>query len=155
MQDHTITGSLKNDLIRVHYYPDILDLRYSGYELERFENLLLALDSASYRNALRVSSMLHRLDASPIWNYERADQVELLVLDTLYEYGVHKVPQLLKNVVGRVFEEGASSHLTADLVKVFYWACLAEVARDYAWREEKLAEWAEYLTFPMRAIFKL
>ncbi|MFN4846215.1 MAG: hypothetical protein ACK5GE_01380, partial [Rhodoluna sp.] len=51
-------------LTAILYYPDILDLRLAGYELERFESLLFALDSASYRKALRVSSMLNRSDAS-------------------------------------------------------------------------------------------
>ena len=45
-------------LTGVLYYPDILDLRLAGYELERFEVLLLALDQASYRNALKVSKIL-------------------------------------------------------------------------------------------------
>jgi hypothetical protein len=92
-------------LVGVLYYPDILDLRYAGYELERFEGLLLAMDSATFRRALAITSMLHRSDASPIWNAKRAYQVELLVLDTLHEYGLHQVPQLLRRILGRVFED--------------------------------------------------
>jgi hypothetical protein len=53
-------------LVGILYYPDILDLRYAGYELERFEGLLLAMDSATFRKALAITSMLHRSDASPI-----------------------------------------------------------------------------------------
>ena len=38
-------------LVGILYYPDILDLRFAGYELERFEGLLVAMDSASFRKA--------------------------------------------------------------------------------------------------------
>jgi hypothetical protein len=142
-------------LTGVLYYPDILDLRLAGYELERFEGLLLALDQASYRNALRVSRMLRISEATPIWNAKRADQIELLVLDSIHEYGLAQVPQLLRRVLGRVFEDDTKNYLTIDLVTVFYWACLAQVAQDYAWRDPRLIEWAEYLSYPVRAVFGL
>ena len=142
-------------LTGVLYYPDILDLRLAGYELERFEALLLALDQASYRNALRVSKILRTSEATPIWNARRADQIELLVLDSIHEYGLAQVPQLLRRVLGRVFEDDTKNYLTIDLVTVFYWACLAQVAQDYAWREPRLLEWAEYLSYPVRAVFGL
>jgi hypothetical protein len=137
------------------YYPDILDLRLAGYELERFEGLLLALDQASFKKALRVSRMLRISEATPIWNSRRADQVELLVLDSIHEYGLAQVPQLLRRVLGRVFEEDTKNYLTIDLVTVFYWSCLAQVAGDYAWREPRLLEWAEYLSYPVRSVFGL
>ena len=142
-------------LTGVLYYPDILDLRLAGYELERFEELLLALDQASYKNALRVSKILRTSEATPIWNARRADQIELLVLDSIHEYGLAQVPQLLRRVLGRVFEDDTKNYLTIDLVTVFYWACLAQVAQDYAWREPRLLEWAEYLSYPVRAVFGL
>ena len=142
-------------LTGVLYYPDILDLRLAGYELERFEGLLLALDQASYRNALRVSRMLRISEATPIWNAKRADQIELLVLDSIHEYGLAQVPQLLRRVLGRVFEDDTKNYLTIDLVTVFYWACLAQVSQDYAWRDPRLIEWAEYLSYPVRAVFGL
>ena len=142
-------------LVGVLYYPDILDLRYAGYELERFEGLLLAMDSASFRKALAITSMIHKSDVSPIWNTRRANQIELLVLDTLHEYGLAQVPQLLKRVLGRVFEDETQNFLTIDLATAFYWACLAQVANDYAWREPRLTEWSEYLSYPVRAVFGL
>jgi len=142
-------------LTGVLYYPDILDLRLAGYELERFEGLLLALDQASYRNALKVSKILRTSEATPIWNARRADQIELLVLDSIHEYGLAQVPQLLRSVLGRVFEDDTKNYLTIDLVTVFYWACLAQVAQDYAWRDPRLIEWAEYLSYPVRAVFGL
>ena len=140
-------------LTGVLYYPDILNLRLAGYELERFEGLLLSLDQASYRNALRVSKILRTSEATPIWNARRADQIELLVLDSIHEYGLAQVPQLLRRVLGRVFEDDTKNYLTIDLVTVFYWACLAQVSQDYAWREPRLLEWAEYLSYPVRAVF--
>ncbi len=142
-------------LVGILYYPDILDLRFAGYELERFEGLLLAMDSATFRKALAITSMLHRSDASPIWNAKRANQVELLVLDTLHEYGLAQVPQLLRRILGRVYEDETQNFLTIDLVTVFYWACLSQVADDYVWREPRLAEWSEYLSYPVRSVFGL
>jgi hypothetical protein len=145
----------RSSLVGILYYPDILDLRLAGYELERFEELLLAIDSASYRKALAVSAMIRLSDASPIWNATRANQVELLILDTLHEYGLHQVPQLLRQILGRVFEDETKNYLTIDLVTVFYWSCIAQVAEDYAWREPALKEWAEYLSYPVRSVFRL
>ena len=143
----------RSSLAGILYYPDILDLRLVGYELERFEPLLLAIDSASFRKALAVSNLLRRSDSSASWNYTRANQVELLILDTLHEYGLAQVPQLLRQILGRVFEDETKNYLTIDLVTVFYWACIAQVARDYEWREPKLTEWADYLSYPVSTIF--
>jgi hypothetical protein len=58
-------------------------------------------------------------------------------------------------ILGRVYEGSLQSYLTIDLAEVFYWACLAEVARDYAWRDPRLSEWADYLTYPVRNVFHL
>ncbi len=58
----------RSSLAGILYYPDILDLRLVGYELERFEPLLLAIDSASFRKALAVSTLLRRPDSSAIWS---------------------------------------------------------------------------------------
>ena len=145
----------RSSLAGVLYYPDILDLRLAGYELERFEELLLALDSATFRKAIRVSNLLLRAEANPIWNPHRANQIQLLVLDAIHEYGLAQVPQLLRAVLGRVFEDETKNYLTINLVTVFYWACLAEVAKDYAWREPRLKDWADYLTYPVRTVFSL
>jgi hypothetical protein len=98
--------------------------------------------------------MLRISEATPIWNGRRADQIELLVLDSIHEYGLAQVPQLLRRVLGRVFEDDTKNYLTIDLVTVFYWACLAQVAQDYAWRDPRLIEWAEYLSYPVRGVFR-
>lgn len=145
----------RQTLVAILYYPDILDLRLAGYELERFEELLVALDSASFKKALQISSLLRRSDASPIWNRHRCDQVELLVLDSIHEYGLAQVPSLLRKILGRVYEGEMQNFLTIDLVEVFYWAALAVVARDYVWRDPRLETWAEYLSYPVRNVFSL
>lgn len=145
----------RSSLVGILYYPDILDLRLAGYELERFEGLLLAMDSSSFRKALATTSLLHRSDASPIWNAQRAAQLELRVLDVLHEYGLAQVPQLMRRILGRVYGDEQQNYLTIDLITVFYWACIAQVAEDYAWREPRLTEWAEYLSYPVRSIFGL
>ena len=142
-------------LVGILYYPDILDLRLLGYELERFEDLLVALDSCGYKNALRIANLIHKSGTNPIWNTHRANQIELLVLDSIHEYGLAQVPQLLRKILGRVYEGEMQSHLTIDLITAFYWACIAEIARDYAWRDPRLNQWADYLSYPVRNIFGL
>jgi hypothetical protein len=42
--------------------------------------------------------------------------------------------------------------LSIDLLNVFFWAALAEVARDYAWRDERMSYWADYLAYPVKAV---
>ncbi len=141
-------------LVGVLYYPDILDLRLAGYELDRFEDLFVGIDGATFRQAIRVTRLLNTNSLAPYWTAHRAHQVELLVLDSIHEYGLAQVPQLLRSILGRVFEDETKNYLTINLVTVFYWACLAVVARDYAWREPRLEEWADYLAFPVESIFK-
>lgn len=145
----------RSSLVGILYYPDILDLRMLGYELERFEHLLLAIDSASFRNALAIGSLLRRPQPLSNWSATRANQVELMVLDILHEYGLAQIPQLLRQILGRVFEDETKNYLTIDLVTVFYWACIAEVASDYTWREPALGEWSEYLAYPVATVFGL
>jgi hypothetical protein len=41
------------------------------------------------------------------------------------------------------------SSLSVSLLNVYFWACLAEVARDYAWKEPKLALYSDYLDYPL------
>jgi hypothetical protein len=36
---------------------------------------------------------------------------------------------------------------------VFFWAALAQIARDYAWRMPQLAMYADYLEYPVVAAF--
>ncbi|MFM6980358.1 MAG: hypothetical protein ACKOWE_03015, partial [Micrococcales bacterium] len=54
--------------------------------------------------------------------------------------------------LGRAFPDQSISHLSIDLLNVFFWAALAEVARDYAWRDAKLNAYADYLSYPVDVI---
>ena len=135
---------------RFFYYPDVLDLRRSGYELNRFIPLFDALDNAKLSQALQVRKLLHHQGANPIWNPRHAQETEFAVRSILHRFGVNEVPSLLRRMMGRAFPDESSSDLTTDLINVFFWAALAEIARDYAWRYPVLAEYADYLSFPVR-----
>ena len=137
---------------RFFHYPDLLDLRQSGYELDRFIPLFDSLEDARLSQAQQVREMLHHHEDSPnpVWNPRRAREMEFNVRSTLHKFGLSEVPTLLRRMLGRAFPDDASSDLTIDLINVFFWAALAEVARDYAWRHRVLANYAEYLSYPVR-----
>ena len=135
---------------RFFYYPDVLDLRRSGYELNRFIPLFDALDNAKLSQALQVRKLLHHQGASPIWNARHAQETEFAVRGILHRFGVNEVPSLLRRMMGRAFPDESASDLTTDLINVFFWAALAEMARDYAWRYPELNDYAEYLSYPVR-----
>ena len=139
---------------RFLHYPDVLDLRSAGYELEKFIPVFDLLDDARYSQALQVHAMLHlHQDApNPIWNPRRARELEFNVRASLHRYGVGGVPTLLRRMLGRAFPEQSISHLSIDLLNVFFWRALAEVARDFAWRDERLNLWADYLSYPVKSI---
>jgi hypothetical protein len=52
-------------------------------------------------------------------------------------------------MLGRAFPDQAISTLSIDLLNVYFWAAMAEVARDYAWKDPQLALYADYLQFPL------
>jgi hypothetical protein len=135
---------------RFFYYPDLLDLRRSGYELERFIPLFDAMDNAKLSQALEARELLHHRSASPIWNPRRAQETEFAVRGILHGFGLNEVPSLLRRMMGRAFPDESASDLTTDLINVFFWAALAEIARDYAWRHPVLETYAEYLSYPVR-----
>lgn len=139
---------------RFLHYPDILDLRKSGYELERFIDVFDLLDDARYSQALQVHAMLHlhQDEPNPIWNPRRAREIEFQVRAALHRFGVGDVPTLLRRMLGRAFPDEAISHLSIDLLNVFFWAAMAETARDYAWRDSRLSGWADYLSYPVRVV---
>ena len=60
---------------------------------------------------------------------------------------------ILRRVLGQAFNQGEMNAFDIDLIDVFYWAALAQVARDYAWRDERLEAWCEYLEYPVRRTF--
>jgi len=142
---------------RFLHYPDILDLRKNGFELDEFVPTFDLLEDARYSQAQEVHAMLHLRGedggaGNPIWNPKRARQIEFQVRAALHRYGSGEVPTLLRRIIGRAFPGESISHLSIDLIHVFFWAALAEAARKYAWRDARLNFWADYLSYPVRAV---
>jgi hypothetical protein len=139
---------------RFLHYPDVLDLRKAGYEIDRFIPVFDRLDDARYSQAEAVHRMLHVHQdiPNPVWNPRRAREIEFQVRALLHRYGLSDVPTLLRRFLGRAFPDQSISHLSIDLLNVFFWASLAEVARDYVWRDARLAGWADYLSYPVDII---
>lgn len=139
---------------RFLHYVDIVDLRRSGYELSKFIPVFDCLDDARYSQAQAVHEMLHlHTDVSnPIWNPRRALEIEFEVRELLHQFGKSEVAILLRRILGFAFPDETVSHLSVDLLQVFFWAALAEVARDLAWRDERLTAWADYLSYPIEII---
>jgi hypothetical protein len=133
-------------------YPDILDLRKAGYELDKFIPLFDQLEDVRYRDAVMLSSVLHYFDPSLGWSARRCAEIELEVWGVLTEHGVGEVPRLLRRFLGKAFPSDTISQLTVDLTQVFFWAALAEMADDLIWKYLELAWKSEYLRFPLRLI---
>lgn len=132
-------------------YPDILDLRKAGYQLERFTPLFDQLEDVRYREAIVISNLIH-YPSLDFWNPRRAAEIELEVWGELTEHGVGEVPMLLRKFLGKAFPSDTVSQLTIDLIQVFFWGCLAELADDFAWKNPELTWKAEYLRFPLRTL---
>ncbi len=139
---------------RFFHYPDVLDLRVAGYEVDRFVPIFDSLDDARYSQALRIHDLLHRHEESPnaTWNPRRARELEFKIRASLHRFGLSEVPTLLRRMLGRAFPDEAVSHLSIDLLNVYFWACLASVARDYSWREPSLSVFADYLEYPVESL---
>jgi len=139
---------------RFLHYPDILDLRKNGFELDAFIPTFDLLEDAKYSQALRVHSMLHLHQdvPNPIWNPKRAREIEFQVRAALHRYGSGEVPTLLRRIIGRAFPGESLSHLSIDLIHIFFWAAMAEAARKYTWRDPRLGFWADYLEYPVKAV---
>ena len=134
---------------RFFHYPDILDLRDNGYEVERFIPIFDSLDDAKYSQALKISRLLRNQSGSMIWNPRRAREIEFKVRAAFHRFGISDLPTLLRRMLGRAFPEESISTLSVNLLNVYFWGCLAEVARDYAWREPQLGLYADYLDYPL------
>jgi hypothetical protein len=52
-------------------------------------------------------------------------------------------------MLGRAFPDESISNLSIDLINVYFWGCLALVARRYAWKEPVLERYADYLELPL------
>ncbi len=68
----------------------------------------------------------------------------------MHRFGLSDVPTLLRRMIGKAFPGDSMTHISVDLVNIFFWACLAKVARDYAWRQPNLEFAAEYLEYPVK-----
>ncbi|MEN9342961.1 MAG: hypothetical protein RIR24_548 [Actinomycetota bacterium] len=143
------------------YFADRLDLRRVGYELEKFEPLFNLLDDARTSQAIRINRLLH-LPSGPneslrggnnIWQPHRAREVEFRVMEVLHRFGLAIVAPTLRRILGQAFNRGEMNAFDIDLIDVFYWAALAQVARDYVWRDGRLEEWCEYLEYPVKRAF--
>ena len=134
---------------RFFHYPDILDLRDNGYEVERFIPIFDSLDDAKYSQALKISRLLRNQSGSMVWNPRRAREIEFKVRAAFHRFGISDLPTLLRRMLGRAFPEESISTLSVNLLNVYFWGCLAEVARDYAWREPQLGLYADYLDYPL------
>jgi len=138
---------------RRQHYPDVLDLRRCGYEVADFVALFDLLDGAVVSQARTAHNLLHQPGGNAIWNPYRARQVEFNVRAALHRFGVSDAPTLLRRMIGRVYPGDSVTHLAVDLLNVFFWASLAKIARDYAWRSPQLAMYADYLEYPVVAAF--
>lgn len=133
-------------------YPDILDLRKAGYEIDRFIPLFDRLEDVRYREAIQLSNMLRHPNPALPWSPRRAREIETDVRSQLHEHGVGEVPTLLRRFLGKAFPGDTISYLSVDLINIFSWACIAELADDLAWRNPNLIWQAEYLRFPLRVL---
>ena len=133
-------------------YPDILDLRKAGYEIDRFISLFDKLEDVRYREAIELSNMLHFPNPMLPWNPRRAKEIELEIRSQLHEHGIGEVPTLIRRILGKAFPGDTISYLSVDLINVFFWACVAELGDDLAWRYPNISWKAEYLRFPLRYI---
>jgi hypothetical protein len=139
---------------RYFAYPDVLDLRRAGYEVDRFAPLFDKLEDALYSQAVQVHHLLHfhQDNAQRVWNPRRSREIEFEVRGALHRFGLSDLPPLLRRMLGRAFSEDTTNYLAIDLINVFFWAALGEIARDYAWREPVLAAHADYLAWPLRHV---
>jgi len=135
---------------RFFHYPDVLDLRSNGFEVERFIPIFDSLDNARYSQALKIHQLLHYQEGSVFWNARKAREFEFKIRAALHRFGLSDVPTLLRRMLGRAFPDEAISTLSIDLLNVYFWAAMAEVARDYAWKDPQLALYADYLQFPLQ-----
>jgi hypothetical protein len=134
---------------RFFHYPDVLDLRNSGFEIERFIPIFDSLDNARYSQAIQVHQLLKFGQGSMLWNPRRACEMEFKVRAQFHRHGISDVPTLLRRMLGRAFPDDSISTLSVSLLNVYFWACLAEIARDYAWSAPQLLTFADYLEYPL------
>lgn len=138
---------------RMFYLPDVLDLKKIGYPLEKFENLFDLLDGALVSEAQVIHKLLHLPGGNALWNPNKARQYEFNIRAALHRFGLSDAPTILRRTIGKAFPGDHLTHLAIDIINVFFWATLAQIARDYAWRSPQLEHMAEYLEYPIRMAF--
>jgi hypothetical protein len=84
-----------------------------------------------------------------IWNPRRARELEFKIRAAFHRHGISDLPTLLRRMLGRAFPEDSISSLSVSLLNVYFWTCIAEVARDYAWKDPELNRYADYLEYPL------
>ena len=134
---------------RFFHYPDVLDLRRSGFEVERFIPIFDSLDNARYSQAIQIHHLLKHGQGSMLWNPRRAREFEFKIRAAFHRHGLSDVPTLLRRMLGRAFPDDSISTHSVSLLNVYFWACLAEIARDYAWSAPQLLTYADYLEYPL------
>jgi hypothetical protein len=140
---------------RLFYLPDVLDLKKIGYPLEKFEALFDLLEDAKVSHAQTVHSLLHVPGGNALWNPYKARQLEFNVRAALHRFGLSDAPSILRRTIGKAFPGDHLTHYAMDMINVFFWAALAQIARDYAWRSPQLEFMADYLEYPIRVAFGL
>jgi hypothetical protein len=149
---------------KLAYYPDVLDLRKAGYEVSAFAELFDQLDQAHVRHGIIAHQLLHLpSDAhgqfgdgsggNMIWTPRRARELEFQVRAALHRFGLSEVPTILRRMIGKAYPGDTVTHIAVDLLNVFFWAALGQVARDFAWRSPQLAFAADYLQYPVKRSF--
>jgi hypothetical protein len=138
---------------RTLHYPDILDLRHCGYEISDFAPIFELLDDALVSQAQTVHKLLHQPGGNAIWNPYRARQIEFNVRAALHRFGKSDAPILLRRIIGRVYPGDSVTHLAVDMLNVFFWGAMAQMARDLAWRVPQLDAFADYLEYPIKVAF--
>jgi hypothetical protein len=134
---------------RFFHYPDVLDLRSSGFEVDDFIEIFDSLDNARYSQALQINYLLHYQEPNMLWNPRRAREFEFQIRASLHKFGLSDVPLLLRRMLGRAFPDDSISTLSIDLLNVYFWAALSKVARKYSWKQPELDRFASYLEYPL------
>lgn len=135
-------------------YPDVLELRSLGYEIDDFAALFDLLENVRLSDALVLSGMLKNPLSSAVWNAKTARQQELVIRQVLHRFGYGKLPRLIRTALFQAFPGETANWLTQDLSQHFFWAALAQAAEELKWRSSQLEEACEYLTLPLRVVLR-
>lgn len=133
-------------------YPDVLELRSLGYEIDDFAQLFDLLENVKLSDALILSGMLRNPESTALWNSKTARRNELLVRQSLHRFGYGRLPRLIRTALNQAFPGETANWLTRDLGQHFYWAALAIAAERLQWRSDNLGRAAEYLSRPIRLV---